>query len=181
MNESFESILNALTGAAQAAANKAKSLGSIAKSNVNILTEQEKLKKAYAELGKLYYRDYITGEEPDDAEYLPLCDKISEMVKGIQDLRSNIDAAKANAEKEVIIEDEELDKAISEELEDLKDDLKDVEEDLADLEEERKELEDAKAEIEAEIRELTGKAEEKAEAAAEVVIEVVEDSEDVSE
>ena len=50
MNENLESILNALTGAAQNAATRAKSLGSIAKSNFSILTEQEKLKKAYAEL-----------------------------------------------------------------------------------------------------------------------------------
>ncbi len=188
MNESFESIINALTDVAQAAANKAKSLTSIAKSNVNLLTEQEKLKKAYAELGKLYYRDYITGEEPDDAEYLPLCDKISELVKGIQELRTNIDNARATAEKEVIIEDEEIDKALNEELEDLNDDLKDLEEELADLDEERKQLEEEKAEIEKEIRELTEKAEEKveeaeekAEAAADIVIEVVEDSEDVKE
>ena len=178
MNESFESIISALTDAAQAAANKAKSLSAIAKSNVSILTEQEKLKKVYAELGKLYYRDYITGEEPDDAEYLPLCDKISELVKGIQDLRSNIDAAKAKPEKEVVLDEEDLDKAINEELEDLKEDLKDVEEDLADLDEERKELENEKAEIEEEIRQLTEKADEPAK---EIIIEVVEDSEDVKD
>lgn len=165
MNENLESIINALSDVAQAAASKARSLTAIAKSNVNILTEQEKLKKAYAELGKLYYRDFITGEEPDDAEYLPLCDKITELVKSIQTLRESIDDAKAKTEKEVdaeiVIDDEEIDKALKEELEDLNEDLKDVEEDLAELEEERKELESARAEIEAEIRELTEKTEEK--------------------
>lgn len=182
MNEGFESILNALTGVAQSAVSKAKSLSSIAKSNVSILTEQEKLKKAYAELGKLYYRDYITGEEPDDAEYLPLCDNITELVKTIQTLRESIDDAKAGAEKdaEIVISDEELDKAIAEELEDLNEDLKDLEEELADLEEERKELEDAKAEIQAEIQELTEK-KAAAETPTEIKIEVVEDSTEVTE
>ena len=161
MNESFESIINALTDVAQAAANKAKSLTTVAKSNFNLLSEQEKLKKAYAELGKLYYRDYVTGEEPDDAEYLPLCDKITELVKTISELRENINDAKAKSEKdavsvdaEIIIDDEDIDKALAEELEDLNEELADLEEELADLEEERKELEEARDEIEAEIREL---------------------------
>lgn len=178
MNESFESILSALTGAAQAAANKAKSLGSIAKSNVNILTEQEKLKRAYADLGKLYYRDFITGEEPDDAEYMPLCDDITALIKSIQSLRESIDSAKTGAPKDVVLDEEDLDKAIAEELEDLNDDLKDLDEELADLEEERRELEEARAEIEAEIRELTEKAEDAPkEGPVEIQIEVVDDPE----
>ena len=167
MNDSFESIISALTDVAQSAANKARSLGAVAKSNIDLFTEQEKLKKAYTELGKLYYRDYVTGEEPDDAEYLPLCDKITELVKSIDGLRGNIETARSKREKEVIIEDEEIDKALAEELEDLNDELKDVDDDLKDLEEEmadleaeRKELEEQRAEIEAEIRELTVKAEE---------------------
>lgn len=162
MNESIEAILNTLTDMAQAAASKAKSLTSIAKSNVGILAEQEKLKKAYAELGKLYYRDFITGEEPDDAEYTPLCNNITELVKNIQTLRETIDEAKAKPENgTIIIEDEDLDRALQEELAELNEDLQELEEELADLDEERRELEDAKAEIEAEIRELTAKPEEK--------------------
>lgn len=157
MNENLESIINAFADVAQTAMNKAKSLSSIAKSNVSIFTEQEKLKKAYAELGKLYYRDYVTGEEPDDAEYIPVCAKITDLVKRIQELRESIEDAKTKSEREVVIDDEDLEKAIAEELEDLNADLQDVEEDLAELEEERRELEEARAEIEAEIRELSGK------------------------
>lgn len=165
MNENIESILNALTDVAQAAANKARSLTSIAKSNVNILTEQEKLKKAYADLGRLYYRDFITGEEPDDAEYLPLCDRITEIVKDIQGLRETIDLAKTKPEKkeDIVIADEDIDLALAAEIKELHADLDELNEELADLEEERKELEEAKAEIEAEIKELSEKPEPPAE------------------
>ena len=151
MNESFESIINALTDVAQTAANKAKSLTAIAKSNISLLGEQDKLKKAYAELGKLYYRDYITGEEPDDAEYLPLCDRITELVKGIQELRENIDQAKAKPERQ---ESEEELEELKEELADLDEELSDLEEEFADLEEERKELERTREELAAKLAEL---------------------------
>lgn len=150
MNESIESLINALADVAQSAANKAKSLKTIAKSNIGIISEQDKLKKAYAELGKLYYRDYVTGEEPDDSEYLPLCDKISELVKSIQSLRDDIDLAKAKPEKDDEPDAEEL----KEEIADLNEELDEICEELADLEAERSELEQTREELEAKLSAL---------------------------
>lgn len=151
MNENLESLINALTEVAQTAANKAKSLTSIAKSNINIMSEQEKLKRAYTELGKLYYRDYVTGEEPDDAEYLPLCDRIAELVQNIQGLRDNIEQAKAKPEKPHEEDPDEL----REELAELEEELADLEEEFSDLEEERKELEQTREELAAKLADLT--------------------------
>ena len=81
--------------AAQVAAKKTKKLAEIAKANVSIYAEEDKIKKAEAELGKLYYRDYAVGEEMDTAEYLPWCQKIDESKQTIADLQDYIEELKA--------------------------------------------------------------------------------------
>ena len=93
--DSIDSIREKATEAAQAAARKTKKLAEIAKANVSVYAEEDKIKKAEAELGKLYYRDYVVGEEMDTAEYLPWCQKIDEAKQTIADLRDYIDELKA--------------------------------------------------------------------------------------
>ena len=97
-NESFEAAKNFAVNAAQTAAQKAKVLAAIAKTNVSIYAEEDKIKKAEAQLGKLYYRDYAVGEEMDSAEYLPWCQKIDESKKLIAELKDYIDDVKATDE-----------------------------------------------------------------------------------
>ena len=92
--ESFDTIREKATEAAQAAAKKTKQLAEIAKSNVSIYSEEDKIKKAQQELGKLYYRDYVVGEEMDEAEYLPWCQQIDESKQTIADLRDYIEELK---------------------------------------------------------------------------------------
>lgn len=99
-NETFENIKNKAAVAAQAAAGKAKNLAQISKANIDIRAEQDKQKKAYTELGKLFYRDFITGEESDEAEYLPWCDKVTESVRKVNELRELIDSLKAKDKPE---------------------------------------------------------------------------------
>lgn len=94
LNESFEAARNFAFGAAQTAAQKAKVLAAIAKTNVSIYAEEDKIKKAQLQLGKLYYRDYAVGEEMDSAEYLPWCQKIDESKKLIEELKDYIDSLK---------------------------------------------------------------------------------------
>lgn len=91
--------------AAQTAAKKTKKLAEIAKANVSIYSEEDKIKKAEAELGKLYYRDYAVGEEMDTAEYLPWCQKIDEAKQTIADLRDYIEELKAE-QVEMIVDEE---------------------------------------------------------------------------
>ena len=93
-NESFEAAKSFAVNAAQTAAQKAKVLAAIAKTNVSIYAEEDKIKKAEAQLGKLYYRDYAVGEEMDSAEYLPWCQKIDESKKLIAELKDYIDSLK---------------------------------------------------------------------------------------
>ena len=93
--DSIETIREKAAEAAQTAAKKTKKLAEIAKANVSIYSEEDKIKKAYAELGKLYYRDYVVGEEMDDAEYLPWCQQIDEAKQTIADLRDYIEDLKA--------------------------------------------------------------------------------------
>lgn len=93
--DSIETIRGKATEAAQQAARKTKKLAEIAKANLSIYSEEDKIKKAQLELGKLYYRDYVMDEEMDTAEYLPWCRKIDESKQTIADLRDYIDELKA--------------------------------------------------------------------------------------
>lgn len=159
-NDSLETLKGFVAEAAQAAARVTKSAASVTRSNISIFTEQEKQKKAYLELGKLYYRDFITGEEPDDAEYLPLCDAITEAAKNIETLRGELEAAKASFAKPVKEEAPAEEPAAP----------ADLEEELANLHKELDQLEN-------DLSKLDG-AEEKAEElkeTAEAVFEVVDD------
>lgn len=95
LSENFESVKNFALGAAQTATQKAKVLAAVAKANVSIYAEEDKIRKAEAQLGKLYYRDYAVGEEMDTAEYLPWCQKIDESKKLIAELKDYIDDVKS--------------------------------------------------------------------------------------
>ena len=70
----FENIMGRVTDLAQAGAAKAKELAEIAKLKVNSATEEDAIRKAYIEIGKLYYAE--RGMAPD-ASYAALCEKIT--------------------------------------------------------------------------------------------------------
>ena len=115
LSENFESVKNFAMGAAQTATQKAKVLAAVAKANVSIYAEEDKIRKAEAQLGKLYYRDYAVGEEMDTAEYLPWCQKIDESKKAIAELKDFIaslredeapaetEAAPTNDDSEIVV------------------------------------------------------------------------------
>lgn len=96
--DSIDGIREKATEAAQVAAKKTKKLAEIAKANLSIYQEEDKIKKAQTELGKLYYRDYVVGEEMDSAEYLPWCQKIDESKKAIADLKDYIASLRTEEE-----------------------------------------------------------------------------------
>ena len=54
---------------AAGAAQTARLVALISKKKFAILAEQDKIRRCYTQLGKVYYKDYVTDEEPDDAEY----------------------------------------------------------------------------------------------------------------
>ena len=106
-SENFEAAKNLAMEAAQTAAAKAKELAAVAKANISIYAEEDKVKKAEIELGKLYYRDYAVGEELDSAEYLPWCQKIDESKKAIADLKDyEAEDAPTDDDFEIVVADE---------------------------------------------------------------------------
>ena len=116
---SIENLRGRAAEAAQTAAKKTKKLAEIAQANLSIYSEEDKIKKAQAELGKLYYRDYVVGEEMDTAEYLPWCQKIDEAKQTIADLQDYIGELKAEqVEMDVEIVEEVTEEDFVEAVED---------------------------------------------------------------
>ena len=115
-SDHIETIRGFATNAAQTAAGKTKMLAAVAKANFNILAEEEKVKKAQLELGKVYYKNFISGEDTDLAECLPLCEKITASLKLIEDLKAEIEAARggAAAEAEPVADDFNIEEVVEE-------------------------------------------------------------------
>ena len=99
--ENLEHAKNFAIETAMAAKDKAVQLASIAKANIAIYAEEDKIRKAQQQLGQLYYRDYAVGEEMDSAEYLPWCQKIDESKKLIEEL-VQAEAQKNSAKMEAV-------------------------------------------------------------------------------
>lgn len=100
----MEEIRNLASDAAQSAAKTARYIALVSKKRVEIAREQEKIRRLYAKLGKVYYKDYVTDEEPDDAEYAPICNAISDSFRRINTLKEELsdakDAYRADKEEE---------------------------------------------------------------------------------
>lgn len=116
-NECIETIKDMAVEGAQTAVRKTREFATIAKANLAIRSEEDKIKKAQIELGKLYYKDYIVGEEPDSAEYTPWCEKISESKIAIEDLKITIDELRRSGKSEAAEEPEDEDAACIEDAE----------------------------------------------------------------
>ena len=69
----FENLKNKAVDLAQASMAKAKELTEIGKLKMQNASEQENIRRAYQEIGKLYYAQH--GQEPEDA-LAELCRKI---------------------------------------------------------------------------------------------------------
>ncbi len=110
----FETIKNKVKGAASATVDATKQFAIISKCKIKISTEQDKIRSLYAELGKLYYKDFVTDEEPDEAEYLPLCNRISAHYRKIAQLRERMNKAKTDYQG-VKQEDKEIKQQATEE------------------------------------------------------------------
>ena len=94
MKENVEALKDKVVDAAQAAGRVAKLATTISQKKVLIAREQERIRRNYTRLGKVYYKDYVTDEEPDEAEYKPLCEEISNSFRYINDLKEDIEDAK---------------------------------------------------------------------------------------
>ena len=123
----FGALKEKAAEAAQSAARTAKETAAKAKAKVDILAEEDKIRKAQLELGKLYYRDFAEGTSPVTEEYLPWCEKITEA-------KNNIEAIKASVEfpKPEKVE-EEVNDLVDEIVADAQDTAAEAEKDLSDI------------------------------------------------
>lgn len=99
LNEFFDSVKDKVTQSAQAASQKTKDLTAIAKANMAIKNEEGKIRKAEAELGKLYYADYTAGNTPEGEAYAPWCEKITEAKAAIEEQKAIIEGLKVKKEE----------------------------------------------------------------------------------
>ncbi|MCI2106408.1 MAG: serine proteinase [Intestinimonas sp.] len=92
---SFEELKNRALDLAQSGVAKAKVMTDVAKLNIANTTEEDAIKRAYIEIGKLYYAE--RGMAPE-AAYVALCEKITAAKTRIEENNTKIsDIKKANA------------------------------------------------------------------------------------
>lgn len=91
----FDDLRDKAMDFGNAAVAKSKQLAEIAKLNLANSSEEETIRKAYIEIGKLYYAEQ--GMAPDPA-YAALCEKITASKTTIEENRSRINELKAEDE-----------------------------------------------------------------------------------
>ena len=89
---SFDELKAKALDLAQAGAAKAKELTDIAKLNIANSAEEDAIRKAYIDLGKLYYAE--RGMAPEGA-YMALCEKITASKQTIDENKAKIAEMKA--------------------------------------------------------------------------------------
>ena len=91
-NLNLEGIKDKVTDLAQAGVSKSKQLAEIAKLKTNNMGEEDTIKKAYLELGRLYYAE--RGAAPEGA-YAAACGRISQAKATIETNNARIAELKA--------------------------------------------------------------------------------------
>ena len=108
----FEDIMGRVTDLAQAGAAKAREIAEITKLKVNNAAEEDTIRKAYIEIGKLYYAERAMAPE---APYAALCEKITASKEKIEYNKQKIaDMKAANNIKDDEIPDVEPETAAEE-------------------------------------------------------------------
>lgn len=91
----FDELRDKTLDLAQAGVAKSKQLMEIAKLNLANSSEEDAIKKAYIEIGKLYYAE--RGMAPD-AAYVALCEKITAGKINIEENKARIAEIKAESD-----------------------------------------------------------------------------------
>lgn len=85
----FENITKKVTETARAAAKKSGEIVEITKLSMSIGVEEDKIEKAYAEIGKVVFSAYNEGKEVGDT-FKELCEKIKSYEDNIKDIKQKI-------------------------------------------------------------------------------------------
>ena len=115
--EFFDTLKEKVSDLAQAGVAKSKRLADIAKLKAANMTEQETIKKAYLEIGKLYYAE--KGSAPEGG-YAAACEKITAAKANIaannaklEQLKEKDDEAAAPAD---VVEEDTVSEAVAEDV-----------------------------------------------------------------
>ena len=95
LKSTFETLKDRATDLAQAGVAQSKRLAEIAKLKMANMAEEDAIKKAYIEIGKLYYAE--RGMAPE-AAYAALCEKITASKVNIEENKSRIEELKAEGD-----------------------------------------------------------------------------------
>ena len=95
---SFDDLREKVTDLAQSGVAKSKQLAEIAKLKTSNMGEEDTIKKAYIELGRLYYAE--KGAAPE-AAYAASCEKITAAKAAIEANNDRIAELKSSADDEV--------------------------------------------------------------------------------
>ena len=85
----LDNITKRVTDTAKAAAKKSGSVVEVTRLNININTEEEKIRKIYTDIGKQLYEDYNEGKIIGE-KLLEHCLKIDDIIGSIADMREKI-------------------------------------------------------------------------------------------
>ncbi len=105
IKDTFDTLKDKATDLAQAGVAQSKRLAEIAKLKVANMAEEDAVKKAYLEIGKLYYAEQ--GAAPDGA-YAAACEKITAAKAAIETNNERIAELKQPGDPEVEVEDIEV-------------------------------------------------------------------------
>lgn len=85
----LDNLTRKVSDTAKAAAKKSGNVVEVTRLNIGIGTEEEKVRKIYAEIGKLLYEDYTKGRVIDGV-LLEYCEKIDAINRNICEMRQKI-------------------------------------------------------------------------------------------
>lgn len=100
LSKAVGAFANKVGDVSKKAGAQAKVVTEIAKLNIKITQEEDKIRKAQTELGKLYYNDFEAGLPIEAETYLPLCNEIKAAKDSIAQHRAAIEELKKQPEAE---------------------------------------------------------------------------------
>ena len=87
LRDTFDSLKDRATDLAQAGVAQSKRLAEIAKLKMANMSEEDAIKRAYLEIGKLYYAERGSAPEP---AYAALCQRITDAKINIEENKARI-------------------------------------------------------------------------------------------
>lgn len=85
----FENFTKKVAETAKAAVRKSGDIVEVTKLNLNIGAEEDKIKKLYADMGRMVYELYLNGDEISSV-LVDSCEKIKNHEKTIQEIRQKV-------------------------------------------------------------------------------------------